>query len=263
MLSRLKASARAPSTCLIRRLATDATGGVPPPSISSATATAAPSATTTVTTSTDDASTSTPSATPSSTTSAGAATTPPSTDGAPVRPPRRRTPYYTKSRAVPGRATAAANAAAVAAFLPPNPGEPVGRAWRAGELRLKSYADLHALWYVLLRERAMLDTTAEWCRGARRHPVRVASSLVKVKKSMARVKSVVGERVRAYKAKQEREAAAAVAAAGGGEGGQVLAGATGEKGAVRPAGLATLMQTEDAPRGVVRGRRGRGSGRHV
>ncbi|KAK1867504.1 hypothetical protein I4F81_010011 [Pyropia yezoensis] len=262
MLSRWKAGA-APSTRLIRWLATDTTGGVRPPSTSPANATGTPSATTTATTTSADATTT---ATPSTATTTAASTDTSASSkpaaGAPARPPRQRTPYHTKSRPVPGKATAGANAAAVAAFLPPTPGEPVGRAWRAGELRLKSYADLHALWFVLLRERAVLDTTAEWCRGARRHPVRVASSLVKVKKSMARVKSVVGERVRAFKAKKEREAAAAAAAAGGGERGEALATMGGEK-EVGPAGLATLMRTEDAPQGVLRGRRGRGGGRRA
>jgi large subunit ribosomal protein L47 len=78
-----------------------------------------------------------------------------------------------------------------------------GRAWRTTELRLKSFDDLHRLWFVLLRERNTLLTEKAWCKTNGRHWVGGPSNLVKVKRSMARVQGVVGERARAYKAQQQ------------------------------------------------------------
>eukprot|EP01095_Lingulamoeba_sp_RSL-Kostka_P012962 TRINITY_DN523_c0_g2_i1.p2 TRINITY_DN523_c0_g2~~TRINITY_DN523_c0_g2_i1.p2 ORF type:complete len:226 (-),score=58.94 TRINITY_DN523_c0_g2_i1:35-712(-) len=81
-------------------------------------------------------------------------------------------------------------------------GEPpaTGRSWRAAELRLKSYDDLHKLWYVLLKERNMLLT--EKNRRVKREyfPLLIPQRLRKVRKSMARIQCVVGERNREYKA---------------------------------------------------------------
>lgn len=71
---------------------------------------------------------------------------------------------------------------------------PTGRAWEASELRRKSFEDLHKLWFVLLKERNFLETERheslsqqmEW-----RNPER----LDKVRQSMARLKTVLHERV--------------------------------------------------------------------
>lgn len=81
-----------------------------------------------------------------------------------------------------------------------------GRAWRTSELRLKSYEDLHKLWFILLKERNILLSEKAWCKTNSRHWVNGPSNLYKVKRSMARLKGVVGERTRAYKAKRAKEA---------------------------------------------------------
>ena len=62
-----------------------------------------------------------------------------------------------------------------------------GRAWEAAELRLKSQADLHALWFLCLKERNMLLSERLYFRQvgqAAPEPER----LWKVKKTMARIK---------------------------------------------------------------------------
>ena len=71
-----------------------------------------------------------------------------------------------------------------------------GRSWRASELRLKSFDELHQLWYVLLKEKNLLLTSranekfrAAWRGGGR---------LRKVKESMARLKTVLRERSLVY-----------------------------------------------------------------
>lgn len=77
-----------------------------------------------------------------------------------------------------------------------------GRSWRTGELRIKSYQDLHRLWFILLKERNVLLTEKAWCKTNRMHWENGASNLYKVKRSMQRIKGVIGERVRALRAKE-------------------------------------------------------------
>ena len=73
----------------------------------------------------------------------------------------------------------------------------VGRAWKSSELRLKSFDDLHKLWYVLLKEKNALLTEYYDCQArnvSMPHPER----LDKVKLSMKRLKGVLTERKLEY-----------------------------------------------------------------
>eukprot|EP00898_Chlorokybus_atmophyticus_P009088 jgi/Chlat1/9180/Chrsp97S08458 len=76
----------------------------------------------------------------------------------------------------------------------PSPPPPaVGRSWKAAELRLKGDTDLHKLWWVLAKERNVLETERAASRSQRR-PMHDPSRVMKVKKSMARIKLVLSER---------------------------------------------------------------------
>eukprot|EP00462_Mataza_sp_D1_P004841 CAMPEP_0175102462 /NCGR_PEP_ID=MMETSP0086_2-20121207/8459_1 /TAXON_ID=136419 /ORGANISM="Unknown Unknown, Strain D1" /LENGTH=282 /DNA_ID=CAMNT_0016377293 /DNA_START=26 /DNA_END=874 /DNA_ORIENTATION=+ len=75
----------------------------------------------------------------------------------------------------------------------------VGRAWKAAELRLKSFEDLQKLWFVLLKERNMLYTYKMHC--ARTNQQMLGSERFwKVQLSMARIKTVINERSLEFKA---------------------------------------------------------------
>ncbi|KAF9607100.1 hypothetical protein IFM89_032216 [Coptis chinensis] len=68
-----------------------------------------------------------------------------------------------------------------------------GRGWKASELRLKSWDDLHKLWYVLLKEKNMLITQRQMLHAQNLrfpNPERIP----KVRKSMCRIKHVLTER---------------------------------------------------------------------
>ncbi|KAL5996087.1 hypothetical protein ACLOJK_026160 [Asimina triloba] len=67
------------------------------------------------------------------------------------------------------------------------------RSWKASELRLKSWDDLHKLWYVLLKEKNMLMTQRQMLHAQNlrfSNPERIP----KVRKSMCRLKHVLTER---------------------------------------------------------------------
>jgi large subunit ribosomal protein L47 len=68
-------------------------------------------------------------------------------------------------------------------------------------LRLKSFEDLHKLWYVLLKERNMLLSQKNVIdeEGKKAYQLAIGPRLKKVKLSMARLKTVLGERVKEAK----------------------------------------------------------------
>ncbi|GAA5930108.1 mitochondrial 54S ribosomal protein uL29m MRPL4 [Sporobolomyces koalae] len=71
------------------------------------------------------------------------------------------------------------------------------RSWTSFELRRKSFEELHALWYVLLRERNVLLTQREEARRLRVDLTgftAVPEKLRMCQKSMARVKQTISER---------------------------------------------------------------------
>jgi len=68
-----------------------------------------------------------------------------------------------------------------------------GRGWKASELRLKSWDDLHKLWYVFLKEKNMLMTQRQMLHSQNlRFPN--PDRIPKVRKSMSRIKHVLTER---------------------------------------------------------------------
>lgn len=72
-----------------------------------------------------------------------------------------------------------------------------GRSWKMDELRIKSNADLHKLWYILLKERNMLLTMQEAAKENTElfpNPERFD----RVEESMANLEDVVKERNKAY-----------------------------------------------------------------
>jgi large subunit ribosomal protein L47 len=71
-----------------------------------------------------------------------------------------------------------------------------GRSWRASELRLKSFDELHQLWFVLLKEKNRLVTDLGARENARGWSG--VGRLRKVKESMARIKTVLKERAIVY-----------------------------------------------------------------
>ena len=77
------------------------------------------------------------------------------------------------------------------------PGEEIvtGRAWKAADLRRKSFDDLHKLWFVLYKERNLLLSERERLRRNQR-PVSAKEEerYTKVKRSMGAIKFVLKER---------------------------------------------------------------------
>eukprot|EP00040_Diaphanoeca_grandis_P014555 m.73947 g.73947 ORF g.73947 m.73947 type:complete len:341 (+) comp24608_c0_seq1:76-1098(+) len=71
-----------------------------------------------------------------------------------------------------------------------------GRPWLARDLRNKNNTDLHKLWYVLLKERNMLLTWKQEAKVRQKQMI-APQRLKKVRKSMAAIRVVLGERQRA------------------------------------------------------------------
>lgn len=73
-----------------------------------------------------------------------------------------------------------------------------GRGWRASDLRTKSFDELHSLWFVLIKERNMLNTAKEQAKRMKQDMIR-PSRLVAVRKGLAAIKTVLGERERFHR----------------------------------------------------------------
>ncbi|GJQ14294.1 hypothetical protein GpartN1_g6085.t1 [Galdieria partita] len=67
-----------------------------------------------------------------------------------------------------------------------------GREWTVDELRLKSFDDLHKLWWVMIKERNALLTERDWCRSVKRE-WNGETTLEKVNLSMTNIKQAVSE----------------------------------------------------------------------
>ena len=81
----------------------------------------------------------------------------------------------------------------------PKPGEMLvtGRAWTVADLRRKSFDDLHKLWFILYKERNLLLSEREKTRRSLRPVTKPDENrYIKVKRSMAGIKVVLGERKR-------------------------------------------------------------------
>ena len=84
-----------------------------------------------------------------------------------------------------------------------------GRAWEAKELRLKSFEDLHKLWYVLLKEKNVLVSERHRF-NSRGLLMPQKQRIKKVKQSMARIKTVLRARALEMEDEEERREAEAI-----------------------------------------------------
>ncbi|KAJ2373668.1 54S ribosomal protein L4 mitochondrial [Coemansia sp. RSA 2607] len=90
-----------------------------------------------------------------------------------------------------------------------------GRAWSASELRQKSWEDLQKLWYVVLKERNVLASQKEETQrlGIPAQFFSNKARIIKCKKTMARIKSVLTEREIAWRKASEENSTASTEAA--------------------------------------------------
>eukprot|EP00700_Malawimonas_jakobiformis_P003203 EC725784.1.p1 GENE.EC725784.1~~EC725784.1.p1 ORF type:complete len:137 (+),score=10.93 EC725784.1:85-495(+) len=89
----------------------------------------------------------------------------------------------------------------------------VGRSWTASELRIKSFEDLHKLWFVLVRERDQLVAAKIWAKKSNLQIGELRSRMQKVKKSMARLRLVLHERKVAFADAKAAQQSTGIAAA--------------------------------------------------
>jgi large subunit ribosomal protein L47 len=83
-----------------------------------------------------------------------------------------------------------------------------GRAWIAADLRKKSFNDLHALWWILYKERNLLLTLRQTTRQKLMPmPQLDENRYIRVKRSMAAIKLVLDERKKIDALLKEKAAA--------------------------------------------------------
>jgi hypothetical protein len=133
----------------------------------------------------------------------------------------------------------------------PAPPVSAGRAWRAAELRGKSFEDLHGLWFVCLKERNLLLTERLYSRQLLQSAP-AGNRLDKVKRTMGGIRVVLSERARAAEAAAAagaRAVAAAVMAKG--RVGTIFMGEVGGGSRAGTSSSTSVATEEEEPRSIL------------